>query len=86
MKKLSILLFAVITALFLNSCSKEESKVNEPTTSAFTVYKNPTGDVNADALQAQNTDSKGTLNFYGAFDSENNPSKSIKTDYEKAKN
>ena len=86
MKKLSILLFAVIAAILLNSCSKEESKVNEPTTSAFTVYKNPTGDVNADALQAQNTDSKGTLNFYGAFDSENNPSEIRTLTYQKANN
>ncbi|MFC6877466.1 hypothetical protein ACFQZF_11965 [Flavobacterium myungsuense] len=84
MKKHSLLLFAVITTVFLNSCSKEDTKVNEPTTSAFTVYKNPIGDANADALQAQNTDSKGTLNFYGAFDSENNPSEIRTLTYQKA--
>ncbi len=86
MKKLSLLLFTVITTVIFNSCSKEESKVNEPTTTAFTVYKNPTGDANADALQAQNTDSKGTLNFYGAFDSENNPSEIRTLTYQKANN
>ena len=86
MKKLSYLLFAVIAAILLNSCSKEESKINEPTTSAFTVYKNQTGDANADALQAQNTDSKGTLNFYGAFDSENNPNEIRTLTYQKANN
>ena len=86
MKKLSLLLFAVITTLFLNSCSKEDTKVNEPTTTAFTVYKNQTGDANADALQAQNTDSKGTLNFYGAFDSENNPKEIRTLTYQKANN
>ena len=86
MKKHSLLLFAVITTVFLNSCSKEDTKVNEPTTTAFTVYKNPIGDANADALQAQNTDSKGTLNFYGAFDSENNPSEIRTLTYQKANN
>jgi hypothetical protein len=86
MKKLSLLLFAIIASVLLNSCSKEDTKVNEPTTSAFTVYKNETGDANADALQAQNTDSKGTLNFYGAFDSENNPSEIRTLTYQKANN
>ena len=68
MKKLSYLLFTFITAIIFNSCSKEEAKFNEPVPSTFTVYKNQTGDVSTDALQAQNTDSKGTLNFYGVFD------------------
>ena len=55
-------------------------------TSDFTVYKNQTGNVNADALQAQHTDSKGTLNFYGVFDSENNPKEIRTLTYQKANN
>ncbi len=86
MKKLSYLLFTFITAIIFNSCSKEEAKFNEPVPSAFMVYKNQTGDVSIDALQAQNTDSKGTLNFYGAFDSENNPREIRTLTYQKANN
>jgi len=82
LKKLS-LLFAVAMVLIV-SCSKEEDKAIEPIASTFTVYKNQTGDASADALQAQNTDSKGTLNFYGAFDSENNPSEIRTLTYQKA--
>jgi hypothetical protein len=84
MKKLSLFLIAVSTAIFFYSCSKEDTKVNEPVASTLTVYKNQTGDANADALQAQNTDSKGTINFYGAFDSENNPSEIRTLTYQKA--
>ena len=84
LKKLS-LLFAVAMVLIV-SCSKEEDKAIEPIASTFTVYKNQTGDVNADALQAQNIDSKGILNFYGAFDSENNPIATKTLTYQKANN
>ena len=86
MKKLSLFLIAVSTAIFFYSCSKEDTKVNEPVASTLRVYKNQTGDANADALQAQNTDSKGTLNFYGAFDSEKNPKEIRTLTYQKANN
>ena len=84
LKKVS-LLFAVAMVLIV-SCSKEEDKAIEPIASTFTVYKNQTGDVNADALQAQNIDSKGILNFYGAFDSESNPIATKTLTYQKANN
>jgi len=80
--KLSLLF--TVSLVILVSCSKEDEQTNEQVASTFTVYKNQTGDVNADALQAQNIDSKGTLNFYGAFDSENNPREIRTLTYQKA--
>lgn len=64
--------------VLLMSCSKEDNNIADATTSDFTVYKNQTKDVNADALQAQYKDSQTTLNFYGLFDQDKNPT-TIKT-------
>jgi hypothetical protein len=79
------LLFIVTIGLII-SCSKEDNNANEPLASKFTVYKNHTGDVNADALQAQNIDSNGTLNFYGDFNLENDPREIRTLTYQKANN
>jgi uncharacterized protein (TIGR02145 family) len=85
MKKISRILLITLScvALFF-SCSKEDN-ASEP---KLVVYKNQTGDLNADALQAQCTggNNEYTINIYGNFDSSNNP-KDIKTlTYQKANN
>ena len=82
-QKVLVLLSFVILLL---ACSKEDNTSITTEPSKFTVYKNQTGDNSADALQAQNTDSKGTLNFYGVFDSENNPKEIRTLTYQKTNN
>jgi hypothetical protein len=87
LKRLALLF--TVTFLLLMACSKNEDETtNEPvpTASNFTVYKNQTNDINADALQAQNVDSKGTVNFYGVFDSNNNPTEIRTLTYQKVNN
>lgn len=59
MKKLSILLFAVITVLFSNSCVKEETE-----TSNFTGYYNSKSVYNNDLL-LRTVSSAGTSSFFG---------------------
>jgi len=73
-------------ALFLFFGFTKNDTTNESPTSNLTVYKNQTGDFNADALQAQHIDNNETLNFYVLFDADNNPT-AIKTlTYQKTNN
>lgn len=75
-----------ILALFVSSCTKEDN--NTPTTAAngLMVYKNKTGDVNANALQAQYKDPKFDIYFYGNFDANNDPTAIKTVSFQKAAN
>lgn len=81
--------FTVIYILLCTSCCRNCDEILEEATGPmekFNIYKNQTGDPNADALQAQYKDDSSILNFYGNFDSDNIPS-SIKTlTYQKVDN
>jgi uncharacterized protein (TIGR02145 family) len=79
-------LIVAILALFVSSCTKEDN--NTPTTAAngLTVYKNKTGDVNANALQAQYKDPKFDIYFYGNFDANNDPTVIKTVSFQKAAN
>jgi len=58
----------------LNGCKKEtDPQPNDGL--SVTVFKNPTNDPNADALQAiiTNSDYNYSLNVYGTFDSNSDP-------------
>jgi len=61
-----------IFLLILFSCSTED---NSPNSSNYNVYKNKTGDVNANALHAQYVapNNEHIINIYGLFDLNNNP-------------
>lgn len=90
LKKLTLLSTVILVSIV--SCSKtdedktDEDKTDEPIASNFTVYKNQSDDLNADALQAQNIDKKGVLNFYGVFDSQKDPTKIRTITYQKTNN
>ncbi|WCO02755.1 fibrobacter succinogenes major paralogous domain-containing protein [Psychroserpens ponticola] len=89
MKQLFRLALLVISIfIIVLSCSKDDStdSTDESTNSNLTVYKNQTGDFNADALQAQHKDSNGTFNFYGHFDGDNNPTTINTLTYQKVNN
>jgi hypothetical protein len=65
--ELTAILLLMGLLLGTNSCKKKD----EATPAVrFKVYKNQTGDINADALQAQlvNSSNNATLNYYGTFD------------------
>ena len=65
-------LLTVIAALLI-SCSKEDNGESTPAAIGLTVFKNKTGDVNANTLQAQYKDPKFDIYFYGNFDANNDP-------------
>jgi len=65
-------LLTVIPALLI-SCSKEDNGESTPAAIGLTVFKNKTGDVNANTLQAQYKDPKFDIYFYGNFDANNVP-------------
>lgn len=83
MKKL-LLIFISFALAF--SCSEKEDESSNNVDSNLIVYKNQTGNVNADALQAQYKDSQGVLNFYGNFDEESNPTIIRTLTYQKTNN
>lgn len=66
------------------SCSKDDDAPKPK----LVVFKNQTGDLNADALQAQCTggNNEYTFNIYGNFDSSNNPTDIKTLTYQKANN
>lgn len=85
-KKLTFLfgLILIFTAV-LNSCSSDDSvnnSDNKPKVD-FTIYKNQSNDPNANALQAQAKTNEATLNFYGKFDNERNPTTIETISYQK---
>ena len=69
------------------SCSKSDNNTTAPKPTV-TVFKNQTGNTNADALQAQciGGSKEYTLNIYGDFDASNNPSQMKTVTYQKANN
>ena len=77
MKTIKQLLFLFLLTSVFFSCETDEGST-QSTDFNLIIYKNQTGDVNADALQAQYKDVDGTLNFYGNFDEASNPT-TIKT-------
>lgn len=69
------IIFSSLVSLFLLilfSCSTEDNSSNS---SNYNVYKNKTGDVNANALHAQYIapNNEHIINIYGLFDLNNNP-------------
>lgn len=78
-----IFIFLSFTAVFF-SCSKDDDAPKPK----LVVFKNQTGDLNADALQAQCTggNNEYTFNIYGNFDSSNNPTDIKTLTYQKANN
>jgi len=80
-----LLVLAIGFTLFLSCTKNDTTSTPNP---KMVVYKNQTGDGNADALQAQCTggNKEYTINIYGNFDNSNNPA-TIKTlTYQKANN
>ncbi len=73
-------------ALFLFFGCSDDDTSSDNTESNLIIYKNQTGDNNADALQAQYKDLEGTLNFYGNFDEELNPTTIRTLTYQKSFN
>jgi hypothetical protein len=64
----------LLAVLFISfSCSESDEITSSSIEGNLIVYKNQTGDPNADALQAQHVDADGVLNIYGNFDANNNP-------------
>ncbi|MGV9003095.1 hypothetical protein [Flavobacterium sp.] len=68
------------------SCSKDDDSSNQPENSMMTVYKNQTGNLEGNALQAKYKKTDYTFNFYGLFDSNNEPLASKSVTYQKANN
>ena len=85
MKKINRVLVLLSFVVFILSCSKEDS-ISATEVSTITVYKNQSTNTGADALQAQHVNSKGTLNFYGNFDTDKNPINSNTLTYQKVNN
>jgi uncharacterized protein (TIGR02145 family) len=79
-----LLIVLAISFMLFNSCSKSDS----PSNPKLVVYKNQTGDTNADALQAQcfGDNKEYTINMYGTFDASNNPYQMKTLTYQKANN
>ena len=73
-------------ALFLFFGCSDDDTSSDNTESNLIIYKNQTEDNNADALQAQYKDLEGTLNFYGNFDEELNPTTIRTLTYQKTFN
>jgi hypothetical protein len=70
----------------LLACSKDDKSTLEPELKKIIVFKNQTGDLNADALQAQYKENDFTLNFYGSFDSNREPLASKSITYQRTNN
>lgn len=83
-QQLKLLIVLTISFIIFNSCSKSDS----PSNPKLVVYKNQTGDANADALQAQcfGDNKEYTINMYGTFDASNNPYQMKTLTYQKANN
>jgi hypothetical protein len=87
MKNFNPFLLIIFSFVIFFSCSESDDNdyIND-NTSGLTVFKNQTGDPNADALQAQHVDAEGVLNIYGDFDVEGNPTKVKTLTYQKVGN
>ena len=85
-KHFSKAFFILFSLLMLLACSKDDKSPAEPELKKIIVYKNQTGDLNADALQAQYKENDFTLNFYGAFDDNREPLASKSVTYQKTNN
>ena len=90
MKRFTLILIAFIIGLGIYSCSSDDGGNNpdpsKPQASDWTVFKNQTGNPNANALQAQYHNPSGTLNIYGTFDQNNNPYRIHSLTYQKTNN
>jgi hypothetical protein len=90
MKRFIFILATFIIGLGVYSCSSDDRENNPdpsgPQTSDWTVFKNQTGDPNANALQAQYQNQNETLNIYGIFDHNNNPYQILTLTYQKKDN
>ena len=75
MKKFCVLFLSLL--FVITSCKKEDTGGNnaDPKANTIKVFKNTSGNPSANALQAQivNTQYKFTINYYGSFDSNNDP-------------
>ncbi|MGB7785075.1 MAG: hypothetical protein WBL27_03140 [Salinimicrobium sp.] len=71
------LVFTLLLSFVVMSCSTENDPDDPETPSTnpqgLTIYKNQTGDPNADVLQAHYEDDDHLINIYGTFDSFNEP-------------
>lgn len=85
-KHFSKAFFILFSLLMLLACSKDDKSPAEPELKKIIVYKNQTGDPNADALQAQYNEKDFALNFYGSFDNNNEPLASKSVTYQKTNN
>lgn len=70
-----------LLTLFL-SCSKDDTSTQQPQLSSFTAYQNQLED-DADALQAQYISPDNTINLYGVFDADKNPTEIHTITYQK---
>jgi hypothetical protein len=86
MKIINRVLITILVIGIVLSCSKDEGGSSNNVDSNLILYKNQTGDINANALQAQYKDSQGVLNFYGNFDAESNPTLIRTLTYQKTNN
>lgn len=87
--RLSLLLFiASCTGIFIRCSSDDSGNGGQTGTNDYqlTVFKNQTGNPDANALQAQYKDDNGVLNVYGRFDSSNNPADVHTLTYQKTNN
>jgi hypothetical protein len=91
-KKLNLCMIRKSIILFLcvalaAGCKKDsdEDITNGQPDPGYTVYKNQSGNANADALQAQlyDKDRNETISFYGNFDTDGNPGQPRSTTYQK---
>ena len=73
MKIIKRVLVTILGISIVLSCSKDEGGSSNNVDSNLILYKNQTGEISANTLQAQYKDSQGVLNFYGNFDAESNP-------------
>ncbi len=76
------LIFALLIG-FSTGCKKDSGKDDTQPATGYTVFKNQTGDADADGLQAQFTDNNQQISFYGKFDAEGNPTQISGATYKK---
>ena len=73
----NVFVILFLLSFVIGSCSKDDGPTGtEPSPidlSGFTIYKNQTGNPDADALQAHYEDDNHTINFYGNFNNYDEP-------------